>query len=323
MNTLNEEDFTDIIEWIKKWRENHGINGNEELSLNQAIEFTKELYGKIDELGYYDLPSNAEIVPYSTDFKNTYSWKIADGLSNNSTNLFYISDTKAGRLLNSDIFLDNVRLTLGSEKLADSLTGSSAKYAFENSGIKILSLNDEVSKNVMERYACRDVFTITPNASDYNVWMRTELPIIINKSSVKSINGIPRCVLKQIYDDNIQLGEEFALKRVSGIISEMSRYQMSQLKIYDISKIGDLETIFGEKYANIAAKGKMIVDTRVFEYSESPKLPDYIFDENSITENLLSYDVILKNEMLSVDDFKDYYDTLHFANESLKGKFAV
>ncbi len=53
MNTLHKEeaDFTDIIEWIKKWRESHGIYGDEELSLNQAMEFTKDLYGKIDELG--------------------------------------------------------------------------------------------------------------------------------------------------------------------------------------------------------------------------------------------------------------------------------
>ena len=92
MNTLNEEDFTDIIEWIKKWRENHGINGNEELSLNQAIEFTKELYGKIDELGYYDLQSNAEIIPYSTDFKKTYSWKIADDSSKPMVDKNVVSD---------------------------------------------------------------------------------------------------------------------------------------------------------------------------------------------------------------------------------------
>lgn len=98
-------DCKDLKEWMENWKEEHNIPENAELTQEQTIEFVTELYSKMDELGYYDLPEDANIIPYSrTAIDGTAAWKIAEGIFRNSSNLYYISDSTAGKLINSNAF---------------------------------------------------------------------------------------------------------------------------------------------------------------------------------------------------------------------------
>lgn len=101
-----DTDCEELKKWMENWKEEHNIPENAALTQEQTIEFMTELYSKMDEFGYYDLSEGANIIPYSRSaIDGTAAWKIAEGISINSSNLYYISDSTAGKLINSSGFI--------------------------------------------------------------------------------------------------------------------------------------------------------------------------------------------------------------------------
>lgn len=74
---------------MKEWRMKHNITESS-LTAEETKVFVTELYEKIEEFGYYNLPERAEIIPYSRDVVGNRAWEVAHGVSRNSENIFCV-----------------------------------------------------------------------------------------------------------------------------------------------------------------------------------------------------------------------------------------
>lgn len=293
-----------LQKWLLEWRTKNSINPDGSLSQEQTICFVQEIYNQMDLLGYYDLPEGAVIIPYSSSALDTPAWKIAEGISKNSDNLYFISDSIAGILINDLDFIMCVNEVIQNDGFSNQLIESKTKYILGDEGDGgILSLNDQVSAQVMLRYGHGDIFTITEGAEGWNVWIRTELPILLSQQSVDSISGIPRKPLYDFYLQELALhGEESALMEIGNIIAKQSAFQHTIVKAYDLTELSDemLQDIFGTNYASYIGKGRIIVDTSNLPNSLGNKIPEEVFQNPLITQKLLKYQIILSEMENSV-----------------------
>lgn len=309
-------DCEDLKEWMENWKEEHNIPENAELTQEQTIEFVTELYSKMDELGYYDLPEDANIIPYSrTAIDGTAAWKIAEGISRNSSNLYYISDSTAGKLINSNAFKACLNEVICNNDFSSAIIDGNTQYVLSGNGMQgVLSLNDQVSAQTMLKYAHGDVFTVTPDTSGWNVWIRTELPILLEKESINSINGISREILEEYYNYNKKIyGKEVALESISKIIAAQSREQLSELRVYDTNKISDVDMfdLFGNNYELYRTNGGLIVDTHSIGANEASLLPNTIFTDSRISTGLVNYKMLISSmgsEVTIYGEFSNFYN---------------
>jgi Ca2+-binding RTX toxin-like protein len=230
--------IADIIKYVEEWRTKNTIAPGADLTPDQLIKLANDVQGQVKNLPFKAPVEGANIVPYNGNFGNAQAWKIAKGASESSGgSLCYISDIEAGQLLNSDRFknalLDAVN---GDKTLRDNLINGTWKDNVRSpygTG-DVLALNDFVSKNVMEVNAHGNVMTFTPSSTPDSVWTLTELPTLLEKPEVTSIDGIPKENLLSFRDNLISRGysESKALEVIRETISYQARENMLSVEIY-------------------------------------------------------------------------------------------
>lgn len=316
-----DTDCEELKKWMENWKEEHNIPENAALTQEQTIEFMTELYSKMDEFGYYDLSEGANIIPYSRSaIDGTAAWKIAEGISINSSNLYYISDSTAGKLINSSGFIKCLREVICDYKIADVIIEGNTQYVLSENGMQgVLSLNDQVSAQTMLKYAHGDIFTVTPDTSGWNVWIRTEMPILLEKENVDSINGISREILEEYYNYNKEnFGREIALERISEVIAAQSREQLSGLRVYDISKLSDADMLdlFGNNYEAYRTNGGLLVNTNSLGANETSFITDTVFADSRILDGLVSYKMLVSSTGSEVTIYNGFDNFFNFVSQN-------
>ena len=219
MSRPSTSDVNGLIGFVRDWRSAHGIAGQEPLTKPQLVEFVGDLHKELTnfslrpEKDAYGEPSrfdswrdDAKVIPYSGNAGDVPCWKLVSAMSaNGEGEVFYISDTPAGRALNEDRLRAAVVVAAGGadrdmgKTLAGQIfdgpweDGVRSKYAVDN----MVSLNDFVSDRLMREMAAGDVHTATPGALPDRVFVQTELPALLECPRVTAINGIPVDSLRQ------------------------------------------------------------------------------------------------------------------------------
>ncbi len=221
-----------IVNFVTNWRQSNGINSGGILSETQTVQLATDLQVEVNKMSFDPPTSGSKIIPYNGYIGNTLAWKIAEGASSsNRGKLFYISDLEPGKLLNNEISgLENaLEVAVGDPNIASELIqGSEINGVRSPNGVKdVLSINDYVSKKAMEANAKGDMIVFMGKDAEgkiptNNVWTQTELPELLNKTDVKSINGIQREELlntKKILKETFNYTEEAANKMINERIS--------------------------------------------------------------------------------------------------------
>ncbi|WP_332853587.1 calcium-binding protein [Duganella sp. S19_KUP01_CR8] len=221
-------ELQDIVSFVDNWRAGQLIVGNGSLDTAQTTRFARDLQAEVAKFsvraeraswGAYETltpqtwAENARPVAYSGDIGSLPAWSYAKALSQaGSGEVFYISDTPAGQLLNAKDFKDAVIGALGGDdtdagrkaqarlfsgEWAD-VNGKSTRVSNFGAG-DVLALDDFVSNRMMAQTAYGDVRVLTAMAGTDRVFVQTELPALLNNPRVTAINGMDVAVLKEIY----------------------------------------------------------------------------------------------------------------------------
>lgn len=236
-----------LVQFIDQWRDHQKIGGDQPLTLPEIASFTRDLQQEIAgfslkperaataEPGKFDQwKDDAKVIPYSGNAGDFPCWKLVSAMSaNGGGDVFYISDTPAGRVLNDSQVRFAVAAAVGGNdigfgnKLADDIfdgpfeNGVRSKFAVEN----VVALNDFVSDRLMREMAAGDVRTATPAALPDRVFMQTELPALLENPRVSAINGIPIDTLRQVLEDTGSIAEvDQRVARASGELLDGLRY---------------------------------------------------------------------------------------------------
>lgn len=236
-----------LILFIDQWRDKQQIVGDQPLTLPEIASFTRDLQQEITsfslkperdadaEPGKFDQwKDNAKVIPYSGNAGDIPCWKLVSAMSaNGGGDVFYISDTPAGRVLNDAEVRLAVAATVGGNdvdfgnKLADNIfdgpfeNGVRSKFAVDD----VIALNDFVSDRLMREMAAGDVRTATPAALPDRVFMQTELPALLQNERVSAINGIPIDTLRQVLEDTGSMAEvDKRVAQASGELLDGLRY---------------------------------------------------------------------------------------------------
>ena len=247
MSRAPATDVSGLTGFVRDWRSEHGIAGQEPLTKPQLVEFVGDLQKELSgfslrpEKDEHGLPNgfdawrdDAKVIPYSGNAGDIPCWKLVSAMSaNGEGEVFYISDTPAGRALNDGRLRAAVVVAAGGAdpKMGQTLAnqifdgpwqdGVRSKYAVEN----MVTLNDFVSDRLMREMAAGDVHTATPGALPDRVFVQTELPALLDSPRVTAINGIPVESLRQTLE---QTGSLEALNervaQASAALMEGMRY---------------------------------------------------------------------------------------------------
>ena len=98
---LNDE----IKEWAKanKYLDDDG-NNVKQLSNSETVEMLKKLeehlseYDKANGYIFSKVPENRTIIPYTDQYKNIFSWRMADNISERTPKYSYVSETAIGQI---------------------------------------------------------------------------------------------------------------------------------------------------------------------------------------------------------------------------------
>lgn len=240
-------DVSGLTSAVKNWRAEHGIAGQEPLTKPQLVEFVGDLQQGLTNLslrpekdphgqpnGFDAWRDDAKVIPYSGNAGDMFCWKLVSAMSaGGEGEVFYISDTPAGRALNDGPLRTAVLVAAGGADLDMGKTlaghifdgpwedGVRSKYAVDN----MVSLNDFVSDRLMREMAAGNVHTATPGAPVDRVFVQTELPALLESPRVTAINGIPVESLRQTLEETGSIVE--VNKRVaeaSAALMEGMRY---------------------------------------------------------------------------------------------------
>ncbi len=164
-----------IIDFVKQWRAQHGLNQDITLTQAQLELFVRDLQAQLKEVsvlpsdpaGLRTFAPDAKPIPYTGKVGDLLSWQLAEAASKSSNGkLFFISDTDAGRLLNSENFMKAVATTAGGAN--DAFGKAEMLRIFEGTwdanGIRspyvignLVSLNDYVSYHMIVETATGEI----------------------------------------------------------------------------------------------------------------------------------------------------------------------
>ena len=244
-------------------------NGNIKSDASKVNSFLKELYKMIsDDFKMISLPDDGQAVLYAGWHSDVAMWQLVDCITEQTDNYYYISDTPAGMLMGKEkgVFQELLIDIIGKDYV-DKLFNSNTKEFSDEALEGIINFNDYVSKNLAEKYVGNDGNALI-FVSDYNpesVLIRTELPILLQKESVKTINGIPKESLIAYCEMFADVDNELAgYQKVVEVLSNVSENYLADTKILVITDAQKTELItqYGEDAVNkILSKMNIIVDT--------------------------------------------------------------
>ncbi len=192
-----EEKVIQIVAWMKEWEKNHGTPQTDA----ELADFMRGLQEQALLIFSFELEGGRTAIPYCGIVDGIPMWQIVDGISKVNNNYGYISGTELGKLWNERDFADKLEDIVGENytRLMSGWDAEGNRSATPIPGYDILSWDDFTSKNVIEKNSKGDIIALTlSDMSDFNtkVWVLTELPVLLEKNSVTSINGISKANLK-------------------------------------------------------------------------------------------------------------------------------
>lgn len=225
MSSQPSMDVRALTDYVADWRSEHGIDGPEPLSEPQLAQFVRDMQNELtnlslrpqrDAVGQTDpgdaIPwrDDAKVIPYSGNAGDIPCWKLVSAMSaKGEGEVFYISDTPAGRALNDDELLIAVATAAGGadpdvgEKMARRIFDGPVENNVRSNYVvdDVMSLNDFISDRLMREMAAGDVRTATPSALPDKVFVQTELPALLENPRVTAINAIPVESLRQTLEE--------------------------------------------------------------------------------------------------------------------------
>ena len=281
MSTINS-----INAFLDDWNINNSLFDNGILNEERLKQFIQDLQNQIDGLAI-DNSLSGTLITYSGKINDLSVWEYAEKISETSNgHYFYISDTPAGGLLKDQVFIEKMNTIFnGDTELYNrvfngaDINGEQSRFAVDN----LLSLNDYVSQKTMLDYANGNVTNLLYNNSSNSVFARTELPVLLNKPSVLSINGIPKSDLINLLNSQ---GIEAVLDRLSSstdsLMSDSIFYYTQDGNLFGLynpqmpgtsipDNANSLIAINYEELLHLKSKDQLLID-----YSDllGPQLPD-------------------------------------------------
>ncbi|EKU39966.1 MULTISPECIES: calcium-binding protein [Acinetobacter] len=128
----------------------------------------------------------------------------AKAISKDTSNpLTIMGNTKLSELMHSDEVIGYLKEIAEKNKIAKYTDIMNDETTID--GVKSRALWDDASE-ALAKASSGDVRTLTPFGTEDKVFARVELPALLENPNVKTIDGIPREVLKTIYDADIASG---------------------------------------------------------------------------------------------------------------------
>lgn len=229
---------------IKKWAQKNNYidkdgNNIKKLSNEETIEMLQKLekhlseYDKANGYIFSKVPENRTIIPYTDQYNNLFSWRMADNISERTPNYSYVSETAIGAISMDDEFKDTLYEITGKnsditedQNFMDMFVWGTSK-TLENGEIEktqspilengkpfntgVRAFVDYISDRVMSEEVGNlkgDVFALVSHSRSSNVFARTELLLALSYKE-GTINGLPRDELYKAYEEqfNELLGE--------------------------------------------------------------------------------------------------------------------
>lgn len=86
---------TDVINFVKNWRENNGLSSEIKLNNKQIEKFVKELQKQISKMDF-SVPAKTTVIAYSGSSNGSHAFEIAKKVSENAKDgAIYITDLQA------------------------------------------------------------------------------------------------------------------------------------------------------------------------------------------------------------------------------------
>ncbi len=185
------------LSFIDEWVKNNGSVINEGIKDSSKLEkFMKDFGGYIDGLDYTPLNGGDKLILYADNYGNVGMWRYAQGASNTNIGYYFISDTIAGKLLNSDDIQEKIfEICSENEDLFNQIFGNPVNGNRSRFVEGQLAINDRVSANLV-KHAKGDVTIWAPNApygkvltdTELKCFQRTVQPVVLEyKNRVMSI----------------------------------------------------------------------------------------------------------------------------------------
>ena len=280
--------------WLNDYLNN---NGNIKSDPSKVNSFLKELYQMIsNDLDMISLPDDGQAVLYAGWHSDVAMWQLVDSITEQTDNYYYISDTPAGMLMGKerDGFQQILKNIIG-EEYVDMVFNSTTKEFPETEALEgIINFNDFVSQNLANKYVGNDGNALI-FVSDYNpdsVLIRTEIPTLLQKESIKTINGIPKESLIAYCEAFAGADNELTgYQKVVEVLSNISEDYLADTKILVITDAqkAELITQYGEEAVNqIVSEMNIIVDTS--EWADSSNVSVHgIANDTTIYEAIAEF----------------------------------
>ena len=259
-------DFKGLMDFVESWRARNGISGNNPLTKAQTEKFAADVASQVEKFSvkpervtWAKYPpgtptswsANARGIFYQGALGGTGIWQYARGASQGAHGeLFYISDTPAGQLLNSSELKKAMGKQIGgtgsvdNEAYGKKVTDLIFDGQFDDNYNRTsrygvgdqLALNDVVSRKLAITHANGDVLIFSQDVKANTVLTDTELVEILKSSAVKSINGVPIEVFHEILKNG-------SMSDVAKAIGTSSRDMLESVKVGVITDADGSKTI--------------------------------------------------------------------------------
>lgn len=292
-------DLKNAVDQIDVWRAREGITHDKPLNEKQIEKFCGDLHKLVDRFpvrpervawAKYEESTpkvwkeDARVIPYSGSINEIPAYKYAKAMSEGAKGeLFYITDTPAGKLLDNEKLQEAVRKAVGGknvkvgeewqDRIFNGQFDGSKRISEKAIGDK-LSLNDYVSARLMRTQAHGDVRTLTATALTDRVFGCTEVKELLTNQKVTAINAVPKSVFAEIYLqtgslDNVHRAVAASSMRISADIRADAHGEGRNSEVLAV----DTTTFYkGTGYGGVSVPREK---TNVTLGQEYEKAPDY------------------------------------------------
>lgn len=200
----------DIINFVNNWRANntYTLAPDGSLSDTSLNKLLTDINSRISQMSFEPTNGGSKLLLYSDamvgDYRTGY---YAEAITSVDNSRFHIGRTEAGKLLGDNQFARALTDAVGSPGKAEQLYSGTwngqgtvrSPYGVISSSTP--SIVDHTSKLLVQRApAVGDVTVIMPNANMNSVLFQTELPELIKRGSITSVNGYPLSELRTLMD---------------------------------------------------------------------------------------------------------------------------
>jgi hypothetical protein len=309
-------DLNDIKEYTYEWRDKNHVKGDGPLNEQQLTAFAKGLQERVAEFSTKpqavewdtfdrkdpgarkEWRDDAAIIAYSGDVGDTRAFKIAAAMSRDGKgDVFYISDTPAGKLLRENEFKNAVIDVIGGVDETAGRSGANRLiHGFKSETERVdrfatgdvLPLDDYVSQRIMKE-ARGDLRVLVPKALPDRVFYQTELPELLDNKDVKSINVVPREVLKEVYDKH-------SIEGARTVLSTMSHELVKNMRLGQVGDRTEVDAggfFKGTKISPIVMSPEATHVRRVADHAD-PDKPDLTAQRRKAAELLIEANTAIK-----------------------------